>query len=117
MLDPPTLAERLGLSEDTTVTLLANGTIPARKLSGQWRAYWPAVVASFEADPARDVIRLSTVAERLGLTKDTALRLLHQGVIPGCRLGRQWRIYWPAVVAQLSAARPDQRAQPEVESA
>lgn len=102
MLAPEDVAERLGLSEDTTRTLLANGTIPARKLGTVWRAYWPAVVASFEADPGRDVIRLDTAADRLGITKDTALRLLHQGAIPGCRLGRQWRIYWPAVVQRLS---------------
>lgn len=117
MLDPDQLAERLGLDEDATRTLLANGTIPARKLGDAWRAYWPAVVASFDNDPARDVIRLSTLADRLAITKDTALRLLNQGAIPGCRLGRQWRIYWPAVVAQLSGAGSDQRANAEVEPA
>lgn len=114
VLAPACLAERLGLTEDATVSLLANGTLPARKLGTHWRAYWPAVLAAFETDtdPGTDVIRLATLAERLGLTRDTTLRLLNQGVLPGCRLGRQWRIYWPAVVARLSETSAEQPAQP-----
>src|SRR5437016_8162452 len=57
VLSPAGVAERLGLSEETVLRLLADGTLPGRKLTDEWRIYWPAVVASFRHDPAADVIR------------------------------------------------------------
>jgi excisionase family DNA binding protein len=101
ILLPEQLAERLALPVPQIVELLESGELPGRRLGDQWRAYWPAVVASFEHDPSADVISVSVLAQRLGIQEATTRRLLADGILPGRQLGKSWFIWWPAVVDHL----------------
>jgi DNA-binding CsgD family transcriptional regulator len=107
ILTPEAVADRLGLSVETVLAALADRKLPGRKFDDQWRVSWPAVLDSFENDPASDVIRPNLLAERLGLTIQTVRVLLDKGHLPGKKFGGSWFVYWPAVLAALSYAEPD----------
>lgn len=101
VLPPAEVAARLDLDVDTVVLLLAQGALPGCKLAGSWRIWWPAVLERLARDPAGEVLRAPVVAHRLGLSEAAVLRLLAQGALPGRKLGKSWRIWWPAVVESL----------------
>uniref|UniRef100_UPI003F493998 helix-turn-helix domain-containing protein n=1 Tax=Amycolatopsis sp. CA-151526 TaxID=3239921 RepID=UPI003F493998 len=109
VLLPENVAERLGLTTEMVLRSLGDGTIPGKRFDDGWRIYWPAVVDAFGHDPARDVIRPLTVAKRLGLNEQTVRSLLTSGALPGRKLGNQWFIYWPAVIATLGYGEPEDR--------
>lgn len=108
VLLPAQVAERLGLSTRAVVEALADGMLPGRRFNDSWRVHWPAVVESFGYDPAKDVIRPSGLAKRLGLNEQTVRSLLMKGVLPGRKLGSQWFSYWPSVIATLGYGSPDE---------
>jgi excisionase family DNA binding protein len=61
-----------------------------------------------------DVLNLRQVAQYLKLSEVTVVRLAKQGVIPGVKLGKQWRfarekivnlIHEPAIIERMDARR------------
>jgi hypothetical protein len=52
VLTPEQLAERLDLPVDDVLAALTEHRLPGlHTASGQWRTYWPAVLASIQVDP------------------------------------------------------------------
>lgn len=52
--------------------------------------------------PQRKFASVRFVAEYLSLTEGTIYTLLYEGKLPGCRVGRSWRIDLRALEQQLS---------------
>lgn len=42
--------------------------------------------------PDEDLVSVSEIARRLGLSKSTVLNHLHRGVIPGRKIGARWLV-------------------------
>ena len=56
VVDSGELANLLGIPEHTVTRLLRVGRIPGEKVGGQWRAYWPCILAKIVAGaPLTDV--------------------------------------------------------------
>ncbi len=53
------------------------------------------------------VLTAGQLAERLGFATNTVTALARSGALPGCRFGKEWRFWWPAVVAAMSEAHPE----------
>jgi hypothetical protein len=45
-----------------------------------------------------DVLLPDEVALRLGLTTETVIRALRDGVLPGQQFDEGWRVHWPAII-------------------
>ncbi len=62
------------------------------------------------SDP--DVLTAGQLAERLGFATNTVTALARSGALPGRRFGKEWRFWWPAVVAAMSESNPETPGQP-----
>jgi excisionase family DNA binding protein len=54
----------------------------------------------FRAIPP-DVLTTEQLAERLGYNEVTVRKWISDGIIPGRKLGPEWRFWWPSVVISL----------------
>lgn len=110
VLDIDAVATRLGRHAVTVRRMAEAGTIPGAKLGRPWRFWWPSVVLATTGDQHRDdeyaqaeqiMCDAEALAARLRLHKVTVQRLTRDGVIPGEKLGRHWRYWWPSVVREI----------------
>lgn len=53
-----------------------------------------------------EIVDVAEAARRLKLSEQTVISLLTSGEIPGRKLGRRWRIYWPGVIELLNHPNP-----------
>jgi excisionase family DNA binding protein len=53
-----------------------------------------------------EIVDVAEAARRLKLSEQTVISLLNSGEIPGRKLGRRWRIYWPGVIELLNHPNP-----------
>lgn len=56
-----------------------------------------------------DVFTLKEAAQYLRISEMTILRLVHRGVFPGMRVGRQWRFSKGAILEKLHSCAPNQK--------
>ncbi|GGM81994.1 hypothetical protein GCM10012275_60780 [Longimycelium tulufanense] len=89
------LAEQLGIPVTTVLDLIRSGVERKSRKTKTDR---------LPSDP--DVLTVRQTADKIGLTEDTVVRLLKDGVLPGRKLGHQWRCYWPAIIESLSDREP-----------
>ena len=64
----------------------------------------PRAIDPSKRDP--NVLDAVELGNRLGIHSTTVRRLALEGQIPGLRLGREFRFWWPAVIERLGQSDP-----------
>ena len=55
-----------------------------------------------------NILDIEALAARLGITVDAAYALCQRSDFPATKMGREWRIYWPAVCRWMMERRQPQ---------